>query len=63
MTVAIKVHDYFGEPGGEPHDSVTFTVGKLRAEMTTIVSQFNLSQASKIVDAILTKYDLKEKSV
>lgn len=61
MTIAIKTHDYFGEPGGESSDPMSFAVGKLRAEVTTIVSQFNLSQAAKIVDAILTKYDLKEK--
>lgn len=61
MTIAVRTHDYFGEPGGEPNDPVSFRSGKLRAEVTTIVSQFNLSQAAKIVDAILTKYELKEK--
>ena len=47
--------------GGETYDEESFRAGQLRADLCQIATEYSYNQGSKIVDAILARYDVVRK--
>lgn len=61
MTASVKTSSYYGEPGGERLPMEKLQLEMQRAELVRAISNISLEKASRIADAILAKYELKEK--
>jgi hypothetical protein len=54
-------HLYWGIPGGNEFDAMTYNKDALRAELVEIANQHSFQHGPKIVDAILKRFDVKHK--
>jgi hypothetical protein len=47
--------------GGETYDENLFRAGQLRADLCQIATEYSFQHGSRIVDAILAKYEVSRK--
>jgi hypothetical protein len=51
----------FSGKGGQTYDEATFTEATIRAELVEVAHNFCLEHAAKVVDEILTEYNVTPK--